>query len=164
MTGEEFKSIRNMLYGAYGMLTNDAENQSWYLALQRYDLRDVRQAINDYITLERWKPAIADIVKRTEDVILWKKQRPDIYTDTNVRTYKCPVCRDLGFVEFTSPEGRSLSRPCGNCEAGERKRFLWSPEGEQEWIRQEQAKGRHPQPSFRAPREYSMRVNYGEGS
>lgn len=161
MNVEEFRNIQRLLVGAFGVCRDDTETNVWYAQLKGYAAEDVKQAINNYISIENRRPTIADINTRVQDVIRWKKQRPDLYADPNAKTYKCPVCRDLGFVEFEGFDGRPLSRPCDKCEKGAKTKYQWSPEGMAEWIKAENAKGRHPGKPVVAPREIAMRLNYG---
>lgn len=162
MTSEEFRQIQHILYGAYGILRDNAELDVWFKSLKEFPFADAKDAVNDYVTLESKKPTIADIIARIEDVMRWKQQRPDLYkADPNVKTYKCPVCKDLGFVEFETPTGVTLSRPCQKCEAGKRTAYQWSDEGMAEWISAEHAKGRHPGKPVYASKEFAMSYNYG---
>ena len=74
MISAEMQEIRRILNGKYKICQTMDETERWFYQLKEFDFVTVKEAINDWIINDGWKPEVVNIVERCKDVQRWKKQ------------------------------------------------------------------------------------------
>lgn len=164
MIAVEFDEIRRILHGRYKICEDQKDVIRWYEALKGYDFAVVRDAVNDWIVNDGWKPEAVNIVERCKDVIRWKQQA-QTDTDPNEKTIGCPYCRDSGLIVKISPTGIVEGDPCDFCFRG-KKNYPWkylSEQEKQDYNTKEAKAGRSVPRAHRAPDDFRASYVYGKG-
>ncbi len=125
MLANEFDEIKRILSGRYKVCNEGPEVIRWYESLKEFDFAIVKEAVNDWIINDGWKPEVVNIVERCRDVQRWKRQLQAAAPDPNEKTVGCPHCRDSGLIITTSPTGIVQGRPCDKCFRG-KKNYPWA--------------------------------------
>lgn len=160
----EFDEIKRILNGRYKICADQTEIIRWFEALKPYDFSVVKEAVNDWIVNDGWKPEVVNIVERCKDVIRWR-QTVRGQEDPNEKTVHCPYCRDSGLIVKTSPTGIIEGDPCDYCFRG-KKNFPWKYLSEQEkadYNAREIKAGRAVPKIHRAPDDFRASYVYGKG-
>lgn len=161
MIVSEMEEIRRILFGRYKLLQTKNDTERWYHQLKMYDFSVVKEAVNDWIINDGWKPEVVNIVDRCNDVLRWRRQIREA-EEVNVKTVACPVCRDTGLVVKTSPTGVLVGTPCTACRMGQ-VRYPWeflSDEQKQQYNEREIKAGRQVPKIHEAPKDfYNWYVN-----
>ena len=165
MIASEFDEIRRILYGRYKICNEKAEVTRWFGELKAFDFSVVKEAVNDWIVNDGWKPEAVNIVERCRDVERWRKQIGTASsTDPNEKTVSCPYCRDSGLIIKTYPSGVKTGEPCDHCFRG-KKNFPWKYLSEQEkkdYNMAEIKAGRSVPKVHTAPEEFKKAYLYGD--
>ena len=130
MLANEFDEIKRILNGRYKVCDDGTDVIRWYESLKGFDFATVKEAINDWIINDGWKPEVVNIVERCKDIERWNKQ-VRAAEEPNVKTIACPYCRDSGLIVKISPTGIVQGEPCDYCSRG-KKNFPWKYLSEQE--------------------------------
>lgn len=163
MLANEFDEIRRILYGRYKICNEKAEVARWYNELKGFDFSVAKEAINDWIVNDGWKPEAVNIVERCKDVERWRKQIRTAEEEPNVKTVSCPYCRDSGLIVKTTPTGIVVGEPCEHCHRG-RQNYPWEFLTEQEkhdYNVAEAKAGRSVPAVHRAPDDFRQAYLYG---
>ena len=157
----EYQEVIRKLYGAYGMLREHAEQQTWYEQLKDFDFQDVNASVNDYISVNNRRPAPADIVNGA------RRHKTSRRMESNYRGERlvhCPYCNDKGLIVTTSAKGIVTGTPCTYCGKG-RENYPWdfhTKEEQDEILKEEERRGLHPpRHPYEAPKEFYMEYVYG---
>lgn len=162
MITTEFDEIRRILHGRYKMFEDQADVIRWYEGLKAYDFATVKEAVNDWIVNDGWKPEVVNIAERCKDVIRWKKQIRATQ-EPNVKTIACPYCHDSGLIITTTPTGIEQGRPCTHCIKG-KLNYPWyflSQQEKDEYNAREIKAGRSVPKYHYAPEEFRNAYLYG---
>lgn len=125
MITAEFEEIRRILNGRYKLFEDQADVLRWYNGLKEYDFAIVKEAVNDWIVNDQWRPEVVNIAERCKDVLRWKRQiKAAAAENPNAKTVACPYCHDKGLIYKTYPTGIQTAHPCTQCQAG-RRNFPW---------------------------------------
>lgn len=120
MIAAEFDGVKRILNGRYNLFTDQQDVIRWYEELKDYDFAIVKEAINDWIVNDGWKPEVVNIVERCKDVIRWHRQIAAANAENpNTKTVACPYCHDTGLIIKTYPNGVETGQPCERCRAGQ---------------------------------------------
>lgn len=155
MTAAEMTEIIRILNGRYKLCAERSEAERWYLELRHYPFSVVKEAVNDWIIHDGWKPEVVNIVERCKDVVRWREKSKAAAEDPNVKTVSCPYCHDRGLIIKNQPGGYT-GDPCTHCLAG-KKFFPWdflSDEEKREYNEREIKAGRAVPKYHYAPNEY----------
>ena len=123
MIANEFDEIRRILNGRYKICSEKTDAIRWFEALKAYEFSVVKEAVNDWIVNDGWKPEIVNIADRCNDLLRWRRKIREA-EEPNVKTVACPECRDSGLVTWTSPTGIRMGHPCERCSKG-KANFPW---------------------------------------
>lgn len=161
MIAKEFDEIRRILSGRYKLCEDSKESFRWFESLKAYEFSIVKEAVNDWIVSDGWKPEVVNIVDRCNDVLRWRRQSREA-AEPNVKTVACPICRDSGLVVKTSPTGIRVGTPCTACKMGQLK-YPWeflSDDQKQQYNEREIKAGRQVPKIHEAPKNfYNWYVN-----
>ena len=163
MIAKEFDVIQRILSSRYKLCDDSIESYRWYEALKAYDLSVVKEAVNDWIVNDQWKPDVINIVDRCNDVLRWRQKAREA-EDPNMKTVACPECRDTGLVVKTSPTGIRIGSPCQKCKLG-RSRYPWeflSDEQKRAFNEREIKAGRAVVKEHTAPKDFYEWYVYGK--
>lgn len=164
MISAEMQEIRRILNGKYKICQTMDETERWFYQLKEFDFATVKEAINDWIINDGWKPEVVNIVERCKDVQRWKKQLQAAAPDPNEKTVGCPYCRDSGLIVTTSPTGIVQGRPCDKCFRG-KKNYPWafmSEHDKADYNAKEIKAGRSVPKVHRAPDDFRAWYVYGK--
>lgn len=163
MLGSEFDGIKRILQGRYNLFADETDVVRWFEGLKGFDYSVVREAVNDWIINDQWKPEVVNIVERCKDVVRWN-EKIKAAQEPNVKTVSCPYCHDGGLIYKTYPTGIQTAYPCKKCPAGRRK-FPWvflTAEEQNEYNAKEIKAGRIV-PNYQvAPDDFLQAYLYGE--
>ena len=123
MIAKEFDEIQRTLSSRYKLCEDSRESFRWYESLKAYDFSVVKEAVDDWIINDGFKPALINIVDRCNDVLRWRQKIREA-EEPNVKTIACPHCRDTGLVTTVSPTGVLMGHPCEHCSRG-KKNYPW---------------------------------------
>lgn len=163
MLATEFDEIRRILNGRYGICADLIEVNRWYNELKAWDFAVVKEAVNDWILHDQWKPEVVNIVERCKDVERWK-QKIKAAEEPNVKTVACPYCHDRGLIIKTYPNGSEMGHPCPYCSRG-KLNYPWeflSEEEKREYNAKEIKAGRSVPNYYEAPKEFLKEYLYGK--
>ena len=163
MIATEFDGIKRILKGRYNLFEDNADVFRWYEELKGFDYSVVKEAVNDWIINDGWKPEVVNIVERCKDVICWNA-KIKATQEPNVKTISCPYCRDSGLIITTTPTGIDQGRPCTHCVKG-RQNYPWyflSDEEKREYNAKEIKAGRSVPFYHYAPDEFRQVYLYGD--
>lgn len=162
MIATEFDEIQRILNGRYKLCQTRDEAFRWFEALKPYDFSVVKEAVNDWIINDGWKPEVVNIVERCKDVLRWRQQAM-VNEEPNERTVACPFCHDTGLIITTHPTGVSTGKPCPHCSRG-KKNYPWEflNEEERREFNEKRIKQGISVPKYHeAPREFYKAYVYG---
>lgn len=162
MIAAEFDEIKRILQGRYNLFTDQEDVFRWYNGLKAFDFSIVKEAVNDWIINDGWKPEVVNIVERCKDVERWKR-KIKAAEEPNTKTVACPYCHDRGLIITTSPTGIETGRPCEHCMRG-RANYPWyflSEEEKREYNAKEIKAGRSVPNYHEAPKEFWRTYVYG---
>lgn len=163
MIATEFDGIKRILKGRYNLFEDNADVFRWYEELKGFDYSVVKEAVNDWIINDGWKPEVVNIVERCKDVIRWNA-KIKAAQEPNVKTISCPHCRDSGLIITTSPTGIDQGRPCTFCPKG-RQNYPWyflTQQEKDEYNAKEIKAGRSVPIYHYAPDDFRQAYLYGE--
>lgn len=158
----EFDEIKRILNGRYKICEDQTEIVRWFEALKPYDFPVVKEAVNDWIINDGWKPEVVNIVERCKDVVRWRQQAR-VNEEPNERTIACPYCHDKGLIRTTQPTGVITGKPCPHCSRG-KKNYPWeflSEEEHREYNENEIKAGRQVPKYHEAPKDFYKAYVYG---
>lgn len=158
----EFDEVKRILNGRYKICEDQTEIVRWFEALKPYDFPVVKEAVNDWIINDGWKPEVVNIVERCKDVLRWRQQAR-VNEEPNERTVACPYCHDSGLIITRHPTGVNTGKPCPHCSRG-KKNYPWaflSEEERREYNEKEIKAGRQVPKYHEAPRDFYLAYVYG---
>lgn len=158
----EFDEVKRILNGRYKICEDQTEIVRWFEALKTYDFLVVKEAVNDWIINDGWKPEVVNIVERCKDVIRWRQQAR-VNEEPNERTIACPYCHDSGLIITKHPTGVNTGKPCPHCSRG-KKNYPWtflSEEERREYNEKEIKAGRQVPKYHEAPKDFYLAYVYG---
>lgn len=159
----EFDGIKRILHGRYNLFADKADVERWYEGLKQFDYSVVKEAVNDWIINDGWKPEVVNIVERCKDVIKWNT-KIRAAEEPNVKTVACPYCHDSGLIITTYPTGAQAAKPCEHCHKG-RINYPWyflSDDEKREYNAKEIKAGRSVPNYHYAPDEFRQAYLYGD--
>lgn len=120
LTRDDFQRLCALIKSVYPRveyLDNEDASRVFFNMLNRYDFTDVWKGVRNYLEMERYAPAIADIIRYTEDAERMRKEtaRRMNAADAFSLAVKCTKCNDAGFLWVTYSDGTEIVRSC-DCE------------------------------------------------
>ena len=163
MIATEFDEIQRILNGRYKLCNSQDEAFRWYEGLKAFDFSVVKEAVNDWIVNDGWKPEVVNIAERCRDIMRWRQQSR-VNLDPNEKTVGCTYCRDSGLIVTTTPTGIVQGRPCDKCFRG-KKNYPWaflSEKEKEDYNAKEIKAGRSVPKVHTAPEEFKKAYLYGD--
>lgn len=162
MLANEFNEIKRILNGRYKICEDQTDVIRWYEGLKEFDFSVVKEAVNDWIVNDGWKPEVVNIAERCRDIIRWRQQSR-MNMDPNEKTVRCVHCRDSGLITTTTRKGIVQGRPCDKCFRG-KKNYPWaflSDKEKEDYNAKEIKAGRAVPKVHFAPDEFRKAYLYG---
>ena len=163
MITTEFDGIKRILQGRYNLFADEIDVVRWFEGLKEFDYAVVKEAVNDWIINDGWKPEVVNIVERCKDVLRWQRQI-GVAQAVNVKTVACPYCHDSGLIIKSYPTGAQTAHPCEHCVKG-KVNYPWyflSDEEKREYNAREIKAGRSVPNYHYAPDEFRQAYLYGD--